>query len=172
VVGHLVSLAVQGFPVSAWSKLNVWDWTNLREKLPSNSCLRMDTPILEQRTSPPFHRTESQNILSWKGPTRIIKSSSTQDHSKTRPYVWQHCPDASWAPANAVLRPLSWGGCHCKTCHFKNSFYSVTEMPAKKKKEREKKFLLEHTFKISFYPFFLVAKHCFWSHSCVRSPHA
>lgn len=40
---------------------------------------------------------QSYCILSWKGPTRIIESHSWvhTESRKSRPYVWDHCPNAS-----------------------------------------------------------------------------
>jgi len=58
------------------------------------------------------HRTatESQIIPNWKGASRISclipSPGSIQDHPTFKPYVWEHCPDASWAPA-------AWGHANC-----------------------------------------------------------
>lgn len=43
-----------------------------------------------------FKKQLSQNILSWKGPTRITEPSSglQQDHTKFKSYVWERCPNA------------------------------------------------------------------------------
>jgi len=51
-----------------------------------------------------------------------------------------HCPGEAAIVKPVILKVLSIPSQKC--------------LPRKKKREREKKFLLEHTFKISFYPFF------------------
>ena len=60
---------------------------------------------------------ESQNVPSWKGPTRITKSNSwphTGPPKKPKPYIQECCPNTSRAPAGQCI----WG----------NSKYHTTQM--------------------------------------------
>lgn len=60
---------------------------------------------------------ESQDILSWEGPTRITKSNSrphTGPPKKPKPYIQECCPNTSRAPAGQCI----WG----------NSKYHTTQM--------------------------------------------
>jgi len=56
---------------------------------------------------------------------------STQDHPKIRPYVWKHCPDASWTPASSVLWTYPWGTCSSAWTHsWWRTFPDIqTELP-------------------------------------------
>lgn len=57
--------------------------------------------------------TESQKILSWEAPKRIIESNSWRhaDCPKFKPYVREHCPNSPWSPA-------AWGHDCCHGQHF------------------------------------------------------
>ena len=50
----------------------------------------------------PLLLVESHYILSWKGPTRITKSSSWLHIAPPnfKPYAWKHCPNAPWTQAD------------------------------------------------------------------------
>lgn len=58
---------------------------------------------------------ESQNMLSWKGPTRTINSNpwpwAVPPPRVTSPSAWDYCPKASWTCVRLVLWPLPWEAC-------------------------------------------------------------
>ena len=74
-------------------------------------------PLLASPTAGLDLVMKSQNVPSWKGPTRITKSNSrphTGPPKKPKPYIQECCPNTSRAPAGQCI----WG----------NSKYHTTQM--------------------------------------------